>query len=748
MVKGSGKEIFVKVFSVIITCFILCLLILSGPAQAFVLSLNIPDNEASRGEIISFTGDVEINSDENLPIENLELTLTGPETINCLFYSNGTIISGCKDISINLSGTAGYEYGYGYGYYGYGYDFGYGYGYTNGLLSYNFTLNTTNYTSGEYSTELKAIIDSREFSNPGENIYILEPVNITNLDSTPDCAYETDNIMLSANITGSILESWLEINITNNITNYSTSSVGDIYSADANLPPGTFYWRFVVKDIAGNLHYSEWQSKYIVSRTILTVSPVTPNGLNGWYTVEPEWTLTNPDAINLWYRWNGNPRINYTETGPFGLENIPNPDKESAGTMKLRFAADIDPSINPDCGLEEWTQEIFYIDLTSPLITNLVPENDTLIHNTLKPTISAYLDEVYQSNSGIDESSIIMKLDNTEITPVVTDYNLDRLLVYYPATALTEGEHEAYVYAKDNSGRESELAWDFKINLTAIFNLTIYSPKDTVYNSKRILFNITTTEEVEQIEYINWNDRKPRWKTLCRRCDDYGFSRKKTKILNEGENNLTIRATDKNGNNKEENLALFIDSQKPRISKTLPRKNKVVNGSEFYIKYTEDNLQNITLFYGEDKITKYSCTSGKNQECTFNDVNLSAYEGQWIEFWFSVSDKINTVESRKTKVFVDTKYPALTINSPVNNANFTSRKVPFNITINEEVKLEYIDNSDKNPRWRTISTRTEDYGNSRKKTKTFKKGTHNIMIKATDKAGNSDIKEISFELDY
>ncbi len=36
----------------------------------------------------------------------------------------------------------------------------------------------------------------------------------------------------------------------------------------------------------------------------------------------------------------------------------------------------------------------------------------------------------------------------------------------------------------------------------------------------------------------------------------------------------------------------------------------------------------------------------------------------------------------------------------------------------------------------------------RKRTRSFKRGIHNIEIRAKDKAGNSDVKAISFEVDY
>lgn len=63
------------------------------------------------------------------------------------------------------------------------------------------------------------------------------------------------------------------------------------------------------------------------------------------------------------------------------------------------------------------------------------------------------------------------------------------------------------------------------------------------------------------------------------------------------------------------------------------------------IKYTEDNLQNITLFWNPNK-TLENCSAGKAQECS-TAADLSSYDGKWIDYWFEVSDVINKVESKK-----------------------------------------------------------------------------------------------------
>jgi len=205
---------------------------------------------------------------------------------------------------------------------------------------------------------------------------------------------------------------------------------------------------------------------------------------------------------------------------------------------------------------------------------------------------------------------------------------------------------------------------------------------------------------------------------------------------------LTIKATDYVGNSNESTVDFFIDAKPPKIRKTEPRRNKITNGSFFQVKYTEDNPVNISLIFNPT-IQLENCTSGRNQYCS-TSINLSEFDGTWIDYYFKISDGINIVQSKTTRVFVDTISPILTINSPENITY--GRRVPFNITISEPVRLEYYDES--RDRWRRLCSNCDDYGFDRKKTKSFKRGTHNIQIRAKDKAGNSDTQQVSFNVIY
>lgn len=474
------RELVIKVFAGILTVGILILLIMTGPAEAFILGLNILNNDVKKGDIVNMDISVNINNNENLPIENITFKLTGNKSYICDFFPNGTIISGCLGTTIvqisSVEQKPGYGYGYGYGnYQGNNYSFGYGYGFTQGLLRYNITINTTNYDPDVYKSLLSVNIKDKVFEESGRDI------------------------------------------------------------------------------------------------TIRT-----------------------------------------------GL-------------------------------------------------------------------------------------------------------------------------------------------------------LTVYSPENNkFYNTENIPFKILTSTKVKKIEYIDWNDKNPTWIKLCEKCTEYGISKEKFKKFPEGMNSISIRATDTKGKRERVDLVFFVDSEKPKIKKikpeviTNPGQNPIckeictapnctkaccgVNGSEFYIKYTEENLKSITLFCGDLNVTKDSsqCPSGANKECRF-DINLSKYNNQQINCWFRIEDNINFEDSEKIRVLVDTISPVIKINNP-KAINYNTNKIPFNISVSEEVSLNYFDLNEKEPKWRELCNKCSGYGLKEKKLEYFSKGNHDVLVKAVDKAGNSDIKEVTFKV--
>jgi len=273
-------------------------------------------------------------------------------------------------------------------------------------------------------------------------------------------------------------------------------------------------------------------------------------------------------------------------------------------------------------------------------------------------------------------------------------------------------------------------------NLSSLPDYFIYSPLNKTYESRRVRFNLTLDNFADYLGFINLNDKRPSWKTLCRDCYDYGYTNKKLKSLNEGWNNLILRVIDDYGQRREERISLFIDSKKPIIHKTIPKQNKYTNGNDFYIKYSEDNMVNVSVliwFNNSVEIFETGCQeSGRKQECYFN-LDLSVYEGKEIEYQIEIWDVIRNVLSRKTRIKVDVVNPV--VNSFEKEVNKRKVKFKFNISENnfDEISYSYEDYRGR-LKGGKLCTRLID-GICEKK-KSFRSGVYNMTFVVLDKARN------------
>ncbi|MEK6859537.1 MAG: hypothetical protein AABX54_01855 [Nanoarchaeota archaeon] len=276
------------------------------------------------------------------------------------------------------------------------------------------------------------------------------------------------------------------------------------------------------------------------------------------------------------------------------------------------------------------------------------------------------------------------------------------------------------------------------------FGINVISPEEKNYNLEKIPIKVIVGQKAKKIEYIDFNDINSVWRKLCEECSEFGFDKEFIEKFKENKNSISIRAINYSGAIVKKDIVFFVDSNKPIIKRIEHVKDSFAKEDEFFIRYSEENLKNITLFYGKDKITKTNkqCPPGKLKECKF-EVNLSKYNGQKIDYWFKVEDSVNFESSEKIKISVDTVSPVLKINSPV-NTTYNSKLIKFSVSASENSTIEYINLLDKNPEWQKLCSGCNEYGVSSKKQKYFSEGKNSLMIRASDRAGNIDIKEVSF----
>ena len=139
--RGLKKHLFSGIFTVLV----IGLLVLSTPATAVNVVLNMQDINAETDLTKTFTIEIDINDGEFLPLLFTEVDFdnNAGDVRTCIIDKTNTV-SGCdfltvvsKDLLGLLSGL-GFGYGYGVGGFGYGYGYGYGTdaGFDTGKITY------------------------------------------------------------------------------------------------------------------------------------------------------------------------------------------------------------------------------------------------------------------------------------------------------------------------------------------------------------------------------------------------------------------------------------------------------------------------------------------------------------------------------------------------------------------------------------------------------------------------------------
>ncbi|MEK6953174.1 MAG: hypothetical protein AABX29_09245, partial [Nanoarchaeota archaeon] len=157
-----------------------------------------------------------------------------------------------------------------------------------------------------------------------------------NNKTNANCSFENKNANLSANVNGSFLDTIL-FSYTINGTNFNktgTKTLGSLtnYFYEINFSQlvggRNITWNVYANDSFGNNFSNGLQSFYVRNRTILNITPNNPNGLAGWYVVEPNFTLIRDiTKLRSYYLWDSIAEVLFTAV--FNLDGIPNLPKIS-----------------------------------------------------------------------------------------------------------------------------------------------------------------------------------------------------------------------------------------------------------------------------------------------------------------------------------------------------------------------------------------------------------------------------------
>jgi len=273
-------------------------------------------------------------------------------------------------------------------------------------------------------------------------------------------------------------------------------------------------------------------------------------------------------------------------------------------------------------------------------------------------------------------------------------------------------------------------------------DFSILSPEAIDYATNFIEISVEST--INAIGFTYSDNGKP-FRTLCLDSDSCQL-----RIgSEEGDHTIIIRGHYDDGIVIEKTVSFNVDSLAPVYISSTPQRNEIV-ASTFRVVYTEENLKNITLLYGDDtttrEVTRTDCPAGTKQGCDFVDPDLSDFNLQKINYWFKISDDATTTTTEKIKFTPDLNAPVLNVQAPLTAENYDTNFVPFSVSTDKIVsEISYRDNN-LGGSWTRLCRNCDGYGTSSSRRKYMASGSQNVSIRAKDYFGRITEQEIIFNV--
>lgn len=238
-----------KFISFIFVVFIIGLLYITGPANAFITKLIIPSESriATKGETINLNVIINPEDSDINDISYINFIFKGPLVLSreyhCSFYLNGTKKSSdetCKGISISISGVSPNSYGYSYDDYNcisYGYN-------NNCIMNYTIKIDTNKYYAGEYESQVEVITENNRFETEKEKI-IINPEKLNDFQRCSVRAYDGNLYLLNKTFTNNKLSFYVSTDLMDN-------KIGGRGSLSGQKNRERFSYRFKIDQILEN----------------------------------------------------------------------------------------------------------------------------------------------------------------------------------------------------------------------------------------------------------------------------------------------------------------------------------------------------------------------------------------------------------------------------------------------------------------------------------------------------------------
>ncbi len=392
------------------------------------------------------------------------------------------------------------------------------------------------------------------------------------------------------------------------------------------------------------------------------------------------------------------------------------------------------------------TQKCVYVKLT----------DETL------PKITDYSPRFYPEEGNIT-NGVFSIIYNTSMFNSTSDFNITLTLesengsiLEFEKNDCPVGENEECSFNVDLTnldGEEIEYYFtiidyrDYKVSTRTNRAVVLLNPADfiiaspvnnTVYNHSVIDLDVDLVSRGNLYYSIDGSG----FTQLCSSCDSYEGQDN----FDDGPHTITFRVI---SNNEvfEKTINFFVDTTPPRIVSV---DNPEITNSEFHLVFSEENVRAVLFLWRivgvdeEFQAIKLDCSStlnGQSRDCyAVPDLFYSMFypENNTIEYYFVIFDLLTNTTSSIFDSQLDIKAPSLVINSP-ESRTYNDNVININVEVDEESDIYYSLDSNQ---FILIC----DDCTSVNQPHYFSNGEHDLGIKAVDKAGNTVVDYVHFNV--
>ncbi|EDY36238.1 Papain family cysteine protease, putative [Aciduliprofundum boonei T469] len=357
-------------------------------------------------------------------------------------------------------------------------------------------------------------------------------------------------------------------------------------------------------------------------------------------------------------------------------------------------------------------QVSFEVDTTPPQIQFISPKENSYVN-----TSNVLIKWTYS-----DESKVIFMITIDKNLPMPVGSNTQ-----YLAQGLKSGKHEVTLIGMDAAGNKRTVYLNFSIDTippTVQWNMSIQSGSWINTNTITLKWvasdNVAVNYSEIQLDGGNWNN--------IGNVNEYTFTN-----LSNGLHNVVLRVYDKAGNYNQTSFSFKVDTKAPTLNITAPENNMITNSSSITVKWSGSD--NFAIAYYEIKVDNGTWKNVGNS----TSYNLNLEDGQHTIYVKAVDEAGNSKE-KSIEITVDTQAPTIEITSPTENYNTTNNYVVVSWSGSDNLGIAYYEIKIDNGSWTKVETQTSYNFTG------LSVGQHTVIIKAVDKAGNSNTATITFQI--